>query len=155
MTSRFDVRSRRLARALRQQTLLTVSSSATYIEKKCKFQAVASIIARGRFMLRNLCTCSQYAVMKIWIHYIPLNSWMASSPKADIKKYFSWKLYATNITISLTFYGSWISGKGSATTANYNYMCNTLLTQTETGRAVAVSTKGVLYYAASNQEHMA
>jgi len=147
MTFRFDVRTRRLAHALRQQTLLTVCPSATCI-KKCRFQAAANITQHGRFLLRNSFTCSQYAVIKIRMYYIPRCSWMAFSHTAD-KKILLWKLYAINITISLTYYGSWIRGSGSATTANYNY--NKLLT--ETGRAVAVSMKGVLYYAASNQEH--
>jgi len=57
-------------------------------KKMCRFQAVASIIAHGRFLLRNLCTCSQYAVNKIRMHYIPLYSCMASSPEADIKNNF-------------------------------------------------------------------
>jgi len=72
---------------------------------------------------------------------------------------FSHKAYIINTFVKIvrsqhyyfTYYGSWIIVSGSSTTAYYNY--NLRLTQTETGRAVAGSTKGALYYAASNQEH--
>jgi len=85
MTSRFDVRSRRLARALRQQTLLSFPFCKVHKKKKCIFQAVASLTAHGRFLLRNSCTCRQYAVIKKRVHYIPLYSWKASSHKTDKK----------------------------------------------------------------------
>jgi hypothetical protein len=76
---------------------------------------------------------------------------MAFSHKEDIKNTFVKTV--RNHHYYFAYYDSWISGSGGATTANYNYNYNTLLTKTETGRAVEVSTKGVLNYAASNQEH--
>jgi len=150
MTSRFDVRSRRLARALRQQTLLTVCPSATCVKKvqissSSQYNSTWEIFVEKFMHLQSICCYQDTDTLNSSLLLDGIFSW------SEYKKYFSWKLYATNITISITFYGSWIS----ATIANYNYniTCNTLLTQTETGRAVAVSTKGVLYYAVSNQEH--
>jgi hypothetical protein len=104
----------------------------------CNFQAVASITAHGRFLSRNSCTCSQYAVIKIRINYIPRYSWMAFSHNVDIKN-FCQNCTQPALLFSLTYYGSWISGSVCATTADYNYNYNILLNQTETGRAVAVS----------------
>jgi hypothetical protein len=68
---------------------------------------------------------------------------MAFSHKVDIKNTFV--KMVRNQHYYFAYYGSWISGSGSATTAYCNYNYNKLLTQTETGRAVAVSTKGVLH----------